>query len=240
MIDEVLQCTIAERLVAVSDAPELEARWLLEETQDLKKLETMVVERATGKPLAYVLGHWDFYGRTFVVTPDVLIPRPTTEALIEESLEVIKQKSKALARPLILADIGTGSGCVAVTLLLESPGWIKKVYATDISPAALVVAKKNAEQCGVADRIEFLEGSMLNPLVGHKVDLIVSNPPYVPTAELERVLVSPAPDTLGLRFEPRAALDGGPNGQKFIEQIRNTGVPAVLEVIGGIIRTFYL
>ncbi len=238
MIDDALQRTIAERLVVVSDAPELEARWLLEETQDPKKLEKMVAERTTGKPLAYVLGHWDFYGRRFIVTPDVLIPRPTTEALIEESLEVIKKKSKALARPLVIADIGTGSGCVAVTLLLEGSGWIKKIYATDISRAALAVGQNNAKQHGVLDKIEFLEGSMLNPLVDKKIDLIVSNPPYVPTAELERSLASPTPDTLGLRFEPRLALDGGLDGQQFIEQIKTTGIPAVLEVTGGNIARF--
>lgn len=244
MADEAVRRRLAERLVVVSDAPELEAGWLLEETTNPEQLERLVAERATGKPLAYVLGHWDFYGRTFAVTPDVLIPRPTTELLVEEALKILKKKSKALARPLVLVDIGTGSGCVAITLLLEGSGWIKKFYVTDISPAALVLAKKNAAQYGVLDKIEFLEGNLLEPFDfaqgKPKIDLIVSNPPYVPTAELERSLASPTPDTLGLRFEPRIALDGGQDGQKFIEQIKTTGIPAVLEITGGIIRTFSL
>ena len=247
----------AERLAAVSDAPELEAQWLMLEvlqqpqaswlvvhgteklsSRQQQRLQKLLVERVTGTPLAYVLGYWDFYGRRFMVTPDVLIPRPTTEQLVEQALELLKKKSKKLSRSLVLTDIGTGSGCLAVTLLLEGSGWIKKVYATDISWAALAVAKKNAEQHAVADRIEFLAGNMLEPLAGKKIDVIVSNPPYIPTVELERSLGSPTPDTLGLRFEPRGALDGGLDGQKFIVQIKTTGIPALVEVTGGNIARF--
>lgn len=233
MVSEVEQRRVAEQLAMVSDAPELEARWLLEEAVDPLQLTALVAQRVTGRPLAYVLGHWDFYGRRFQITPAVLVPRPTTELLVEKTLEIIKKKSKALAQPLVLADIGAGSGCVAVTLLLEGAGWIKKIYATDISPAALAVARKNAEWHEVVGKMEFLEGNLMEPLQDKNIDLIVSNPPYVPTAELERVLVSPTPDTLGLRFEPRAALDGGLDGQRFINQIKATGIPAVLEVTGG-------
>lgn len=191
-------------------------------------------ERLAGKPLAYILGEWEFYGRRFYVDERVLIPRPSTEALVEAALGYSGRQKKGQ----VIADIGTGSGCLAITLALESA--IKNleinVVATDIAPAALKVARRNAAQHGVLDQIEFLEGDMLTPLLGLQLDLIVSNPPYVPTQEVARA--GQAPDTAGLSFEPRVALDGGEDGQYFVQQLAACGVPALVEVSSGEVRAF--
>jgi len=133
----------------------------------------------------------------------------------------------------VMADVGTGSGCVAVTLVLESRirNLEVSIMATDISGEALSVARRNAERHGVADVIEWLEGDLLEPLRGRQVDMIVSNPPYVPSAELGRA--GDRRETLGLTFEPRAALDGGANGLQYIEELQRTGRPVLLETQGG-------
>ena len=239
----------ARTLTHVSDAPPLDAdrlllhifgqsetAWLLLHSEDPlsatqeEELQALVCERASGKPLAYVLGEAWFYGRPFMVSPAVLIPRPATEDLIERSLEVIDSLFLARGRPLVIADIGTGSGCIAITLLLERPAAIEKISAVDSSPAALAVAKKNADLYGLPNRIDFRLGDMLSPLRGKKIDLLVSNPPYVPTAELDKRATI---ETAGLQFEPRAALDGGPDGLAFVSQIKKAGMPAVIETVGG-------
>ena len=236
----------------VSDAPDLDTDWLLlhifqqSETvwllmhsedylsaiQEIE-LQKLTRERTSGKPLAYILGEAWFYGRRFMVSPDVLIPRPATEALIEKSLEVIDSKFLEKDRPLVVADIGTGSGCIAITLLLERPMAIEKIVAVDVSAAALEVAKKNSDLYTLISKIDFRLGDLLSPLAGEKVDLLVSNPPYVPTGELER---QPTVETRGLAFEPRIALDSGPDGLKFVSVIKKSGIPAVIETIGGAIE----
>lgn len=228
-------------LSQVSDAADLDASWLMlhvleqEESswlhahgdgllssEEEKKYAELVERRKTGEPLAYILGYWEFYGRRFKVNKDVLIPRPSTEALIDAVLPKLHEG-------MAVADIGTGSGCIAVTLILESG--IKnqelRILAMDVSPAALKIAKKNAELHEVADKIEFIQGDMIEALKSKKVDLIVSNPPYIPTKEI-------------LPFEPVLALDGGVDGQKFINQIKVSDVPAMVETTGGAIRTFNL
>jgi release factor glutamine methyltransferase len=162
--------------------------------------------RAFREPLQYVLGTQEFCGLDFQVTPDVLIPRLETELLVE----VVRQKCADLSRALI-ADVGTGSGCVAIALARALPG--ATLYATDRSPRALVVAQENAKRHGVHHRVTFLAGNLLDPiqllgLQGH-LDAIVSNPPYIPDADLAAL----QPE-VGL-FEPRLALDGGNDGFVF-------------------------
>ncbi|MEX2054876.1 MAG: peptide chain release factor N(5)-glutamine methyltransferase, partial [Candidatus Andersenbacteria bacterium] len=226
----------AERLLLFV-VKEKESTWLIrhneEELTDAQHqhYQRLIIERVTGKPLAYILGEWDFYGRRFAITPAVLVPRPSTEKLVDTALETIKTLSKKLRRPIVVADIGTGSGCIAITLALEtSRQLVGNIYATDISEAALDVARANATQHNVNDRIQFVLGDMLEPIEGKKFDLIVSNPPYVPTAELR------APDsdeTRGLIYEPRIALDGGEDGSIYIQQIKESGVPAIIEIQQG-------
>ena len=235
-------------LTSHSDAPHLDAERIMlsaishrdasyllahasEEVDDtaLRQIHHMTALRASGMPLAYVLGEAEFYGRTFTVTPDTLIPRPATEQLVEQALAYI-QKHTSDMQDITIADIGTGSGIIAITLALE----LDKNYrliATDISPAALEVAKYNAAAHGVFDRIEFAEGDMLTPLTSLPVTLIVSNPPYVPTQELTRA--GETIQTRGLLFEPTIALDGGEDGQLFVNQIKKAGTPAIIETIGG-------
>ena len=130
-----------------------------------------VQRRAGGEPLPYITGAIEFFGLPFAVTPDVLIPRPETERLVETALDWITRRDLRTA-----VDVGTGSGCVAVTLAVHAPAL--RLFATDISAAALAVARANAAHHGVGDRIACLEGDLLAPLPA-PVDLIVGNPPYV-------------------------------------------------------------
>ncbi len=257
--------SVTTTLTNFSDAPRLDAERIILHTlnqrepsylithatdvlsdEQRSEIQRMADERKTGKPLAYILGEADFYGRTFMITPDVLIPRPDTEALIEKALEYI-QNNFADKKEIVIADICTGSGIIAITLALELPEAI--LIATDISPAALEIAKKNAEKYNLLDTIEFLAGDMLSPIKNRHVDLIVSNPPYVPSAELSALATHPlslpltqgGEITRGLLFEPRIALDGGQDGQKFVERIkkesnppfRRAGIPAIVETTGG-------
>lgn len=242
-----------ETLQPVSDAPRIdaerillhvlkrdEAAWLYAHAEkelsqaQTEELHRCVAERVTGKPLAYVLGEWEFYGRPFTVNEDVLVPRPETEALVTAALHYIRTLMRNQDQVMV-ADIGTGSGCIAVTLVLESAA---TVLASDVSPAALRVSTKNAQRYGVQDRITFLQGDMLQPLRGRNVDLIVSNPPYVPSAELDSPSAHNARQTLGLTFEPRMALDGGTDGQRYIRQIAASGIPAFIEGTGGDVLRF--
>lgn len=202
--------------------------------EQVQRLTSLITERKAGKPLVYILGEAEFYGRPFYVNENVLVPRSETEQLVNIALEFISRvPSPAADDQCTIADIGTGSGCIAVTLALELPN--THIIATDISPAALAVARRNAKRHGVLDQIEFLEGNMLEPFDFARskpyIDLIVSNPPYVPSAEVAHAAA--AFDTHGLTFEPQIALDGGPDGQQFVNQIKTAGVPYVMEVTGG-------
>ncbi|ARU60552.1 protein-(glutamine-N5) methyltransferase, release factor-specific [Tumebacillus avium] len=162
---------------------------------------TAVSKRGEGVPLQHLTGEQEFYGRPFYVSGDVLIPRPETELLIERVL----QERAAFDAPLIV-DIGTGSGAIALTLALEWPE--ATVVAVDISPAALAMARRNAERLGVADRVEFLQGDLVAPILerGLRPQIVVSNPPYIPTADCEEL------DVEVRDHEPRLALDGGDDG----------------------------
>lgn len=139
----------------------------------------LVRQRAAGKPLQYLLGTQEFMGREYMVTPDVLIPRPETELVVEEALARLSNKAP------VIVDVGTGSGCIAVSLALAIPR--AEIFAVDISRAALRVAQQNASRFG-ADNVRFVEGDLLAPLrelrMEGQCDLIVSNPPYVAENEI--------------------------------------------------------
>jgi release factor glutamine methyltransferase len=158
---------------------------------------------AAGEPIAYILGRRAFYDRIFTVTPAVLIPRPETELLLERALEW------AGNRTLTAVDVGTGSGALAVTLAANHPKIA--VHAVDISPAALEVARLNADQQHAP--VTFYEGDLLKPLVerGIKADLVMANLPYIASDEL--------PDLAVTRYEPRLALDGGADGLVLIRRL---------------------
>lgn len=165
--------------------------------------------RLAHEPVSRILGQREFYGRTFIVTPDVLDPRPDTEAVIELALDVINSSGLS-GRPLSIADVGTGSGILISTLLAELPE--ASGVATDVSLAALDVARRNAERLGVADRIKFVATSGLSGCTG-PVDLLISNPPYIRGEEisgLEREVKD---------FDPLLALDGGVDGLDVYREI---------------------
>jgi release factor glutamine methyltransferase len=164
-------------------------------------LHRLIARRLAGEPVAYILGEREFYGRRFQVGPTTLIPRPETEHLVEAALA----RGPAAARVL---DIGTGSGCIAITLKLERPGW--SVCAVDLSAGALAVARANGAHLD-AD-VEWLESDLLASLDDRCFDLIVSNPPYVPDAD-------PHLDQGDVRHEPRTALASGTDGLDAIRAI---------------------
>jgi release factor glutamine methyltransferase len=162
---------------------------------ELAAYRVMVARRGKREPLQHILGTQEFCGLEFDVSPDVLIPRHDTETLVNEALARMPAAQSVL-------DIGTGSGCIAVALACRLPD--ASVTAVDISAAALVVARRNAVRNGVV--IEFLHGSLLEPVAGRHFDLIISNPPYIPSRDIE-TLESEVRD-----FDPRGALDGGADG----------------------------
>jgi release factor glutamine methyltransferase len=156
----------------------------------------LVRRRRTGEPVAYLVGRREFYGLEFRVTPDVLIPRADTETLVDAALEKLLKG----AQPDVV-DLGTGSGCVALTIAHERPA--ARVTAVDVSAAALIVARENAASIGV--NAEFVQGAWFKNLDGRRFDLIVSNPPYVATGD-------PYLQQGDLRFEPATALASGEDG----------------------------
>ena len=159
--------------------------------------------RLRGEPIAYLLGFREFYGLKFKVSPAVLIPRPETELLVELALERIAEN-----QPASILELGTGSGCIAVTLGKLRP--LARIVAVDLSPQALAIAEANAAQHGVS-RIEFREGNWFESVAGERFDLVVSNPPYIGEND-------PHMAAGDLRFEPRTALAAGPDG---LEMLRN-------------------
>ena len=187
----------------------------------LDQFRKVVERRAAGEPLQYITGVQDFFGREFRVTPDVLIPRPETELLVEAALEVVGDA------PLI-CDVGTGSGCIAVTLLCEII--TARAVALDKSPEALDIAKFNAEKLGAADRAVFVISDCFESLDSreYQFDLIASNPPYVP-AEVVPELQREVRD-----HEPLVALSPGPDGLSMIRRLLQEA-PAFLKQNGHLI-----
>jgi len=194
---------------------------------DVKQAQAFLGRRKRAEPVEYITGKKEFFGRMFAVSPVVMIPRPSTEQLVVETVRFLKNPQdasrevdanilvvarvlRALPSPRLLVDCGTGSGCIAVTLALECPACT--VIATDVSEEALAVARKNAETHHVAERIRFLRGSLLEPLAEVREPfIVVSNPPYVPDgAPLARDLKE---------YEPSLALFGGPDGGDVLRQL---------------------
>lgn len=176
--------------------------------ESLKTLDALLERRLQGEPIAYILGRWEFFGLDFAVDSRVLIPRPETEHLVEKALELAKTRT---GRPLI-ADIGTGSGAIAVSLAVHLPE--ARIYATDLSLEALAMAEDNCRRHGVQERVILLQGDLVEPLP-EAVDILVANLPYVSSLDL-MVVGEP------LAFVPSLALDGGPEGldviQRFLER----------------------
>jgi release factor glutamine methyltransferase len=186
------------------------------------KFRELIHRRVAGWPVAYLVGSREFYLLSFDVDPAVLVPRPDTETLV---LEAIK-RLKPLAAPAVL-DIGTGSGCIAVSLAHQKKD--ARVTATDVSPDALAVAERNAAKHGVVDRMTFLQGDLFTPLSRHGTfDLIASNPPYIAQSEFATL----APDVRD--HEPRLALDGGPDGLAYYRRIAS-GVGPFLKPGGSLL-----
>ncbi len=169
-----------------------------------ERLHELLTRRTRGEPVAYLTGRREFWSMELHITPDVLIPRPETELLVEQALRCIPENEAWT-----IADLGTGSGAIALAIARERP--CCRILATDASPAALAVARTNARQLAIAS-IEFRSGAWLAPLDGELLDMIVSNPPYV--AENDPHLT-----TGDLRFEPRGALVSGADGLDAIRRI---------------------
>ena len=174
----------------------------------VESLEGFVTRLLEGEPLQYVLGETVFMGHPFKVDRRALIPRPETELLVEAVLKNEGLWHKELP---CVADIGTGSGCIAISLTMASPR--AKFQAVDISPAALDLARENARALGVEDRIDFIQGDLLEPLDPESLDAIVSNPPYVATSEYARL-----PREIH-DHEPPMALEGGRDGLSVISRL---------------------
>lgn len=173
----------------------------------LASINRAVFRLKAGEPLPYILGHWEFFGLDFDVTPDVLIPRPETELLVEHAIEFLQSDLEAHS----VADIGTGSGCIAVSLAVHVPEL--HIMATDISSKALDVARRNARKFHVEHQIEFFECNLL-PTFDFQIpslNLICANLPYIPTETLRSLTV--------YGREPALALDGGADGFDLIRQL---------------------
>jgi release factor glutamine methyltransferase len=212
---------VASQLEAITESPNLEARVLVshgtgrpasfllahpefEITSEQNAIfEALLQRRLNGEPLPYILGHWEFFGRDFEITPDVLIPRPETELLVERAISWLQAHPNHRS----VADVGTGSGCIAVCLAKRIPDL--RITATDISSAALEMARRNAIKQDVAMQINFVECDLL-PQDGI-FDMVVANLPYIPTETMEQLAV--------YGREPSLALDGGVDGLDIIRRL---------------------
>ncbi|MFC2025000.1 peptide chain release factor N(5)-glutamine methyltransferase [Chloroflexota bacterium] len=168
-----------------------------------EKFWQLIKRRLNHEPTTYIIGHREFYGLDFYVNRNVLIPRPESELLVEKALQLAQRYAVST-----IADVGTGSGAIAISLALNLPQ--ARIYATDISDAALKVARFNSQKHGVSDRIHLLVGNMLEPLP-EPVGLIVANLPYIKESELPQINT--------FNFEPSLALNGGPDGLAKIRQL---------------------
>lgn len=190
------------------------------DTTQAAAFQALVAQRAQGTPVAHLVGTHPFYDLPYdlIVTPDVLIPRPETEHLVEAALAWARDDARSRSVDTI-ADIGTGSGAIAVTLARSLPD--AQVWAVDVSGAALDVARRNADRYAVAARMRWVQGDLLAPLVAAGVvcDLIAANLPYIASVEVDRLPVT--------AHEPRLALDGGVDGLDLIRRLL-ADVPRVL------------
>ena len=172
--------------------------------QQQMRLDRLLEQLLAGIPLPYLLGHWEFYGLAFAVSPAVLIPRPETELLVERAIAWLRDHPG----PRAAADVGTGSGCIAISIASQCSQ--VQIIATDISWGALQVARQNARRHGVSQRMHLVQGNLLSAAAG-TFDLVCANLPYIPRAALAELSVA--------RHEPRLALDGGPDGLAPIQTL---------------------
>ena len=193
------------------------------DASEAERFEELVARRERGEPVAYLIGRREFWSLDFSVTPDVLIPRPETEHLVEAVVDFLASRQG----PQRVLDLGTGSGAIAVCLAKECSR--AEVWATDVLAAALEVARENARRHGVDHRIRWLQGDLFTPLRGSagSFDALVSNPPYIPRVEMARL-----PRDVG-EWEPALALDGGRDGMDFYRRIVRDGTPRLRE--GGLL-----
>jgi len=180
----------------------------------VKDIQSAFGRRAKREPLQYIIGDQEFWGRRYIVTPGVFIPRPETEILVEETIRWLDQ-SQGERGPLTILDLCTGSGCIAISIAKYTPS--ARLYATDCSSRALEVARLNAGQHGLSDQVAFLRGDLFEPLMAlgleGRVDLILSNPPYVPKGSIRDL------DPEVSLYEPREGLEGGADGLDCIRRL---------------------
>jgi release factor glutamine methyltransferase len=211
-----------ERLAATSQNPRRDAEVLLAHVlgcdavalfghpervlaaQESNQFESFVTRRAASEPIQYILGEQEFFGLSFLVTPDVLIPRPETEHLVEAVLQRVPPQAEAQ-----ILDVGTGSGAIAVVLAYHLPH--AHVTAVDLSAAALAVAQRNAVRHGVAERMTFRQSDLLQAFDHLHLDVLVSNPPYIAESEVLEPQVA--------NYEPHSALYAGPTGLEIYERL---------------------
>ncbi|MFZ5596240.1 MAG: peptide chain release factor N(5)-glutamine methyltransferase [Bacillota bacterium] len=203
---------------------------LMELSREQEALFRSLVERrAAGEPAAYITGRKEFMGLDFAVSPAVLIPRPETELLVEVALGYLKKIDLSNgAKPPLVVDVGTGSGAIAVSLAVKMER--AKIYATDISPAALKIARENAKRLA-GEKVEFIPGDLMDSLKAFlprgSVDLVTANLPYVPTGDIQSLMADVRD------YEPRLALDGGADGLDLYRRL----VPEAFEMLspGGLL-----
>ncbi|MER3447643.1 MAG: peptide chain release factor N(5)-glutamine methyltransferase [Candidatus Dadabacteria bacterium] len=176
------------------------------ESEKVEEFKLLLERRLKREPIAYILGEKEFYSRPFVVTPDVLIPRPETEILVEEALKI----SKSIPQPLVV-DAGTGSGCISVTIACECRD--ARILATDISLESLLIAEINSRRHGTLDRISLVRMDFLSGFKEESIDIVLSNPPYISKDDFSK-LESSVRD-----FEPKESLLGGEDGLDYIRKI---------------------
>ena len=210
LLAEALQCQRIELYTRFEEVPPAET---------LTEYRAWVKRRGAGEPVAYIVGHKEFYSINFDVTPSVLIPRPETEHIVVAAIEAAKSIDDS---PIRIIDVGTGSACVAIALAKHIESSV--IAATDVSTDALEVARANAAKHDVADRVRFFTGDLLEALpAGSKpVHLIVSNPPYIGREEINTV------EETVLKYEPEMALFGGEQGTEIIQRLVDQSVDMLL------------
>lgn len=203
-----------------------EVEWLLSRLMGVRPLELYLCQddvaqavaeefwrqleaRASGAPLQYLLGESEFFGQRFIVRPGVFIPRPETEALVEAVIRSLGQWGGLASRCLRLVDVGTGSGCIAVTLARHLPAC--RIVAVELSWRALYVARQNVQRAGLQERIQLIQADALDAIRG-PVDGVVANPPYISSAQVDQL-------PLDVRREPRMSLDGGDDGCALLRRL---------------------
>lgn len=204
---------IIERLFGVSPALLIADR---DRDFSSRELDEILEKRKNREPLQYIFGEWEFMGKEFYVSPACLIPRPDTEILVEKALDIINAKCKTAPTSWEIADFCTGSGCIGLSLLMYVKN-IDRMTLVDISKDALDMAKKNAHRHGIFDKCDFVLGDIRNCMEGKKFDMIVSNPPYIPTRDIENL-------SLEVKKEPSLALDGGNDGLDIIRFLIGDGL----------------